>query len=118
MARRRVAKAEQNGGNGNGSAAVTDIGQGTASVVPLPSAPLAEVRNVLGRLAELHRQLGALTEDFEARRAALLRAIAEGRREYVELVRKQATDLGLIGTDSQSAWTFNPDKGEFVRQQT
>lgn len=99
------------GGNG-GSPPSRDLGP----VVALSPEASGAVKEALMHVEQIQRQLGALIEEFEGRRAFLLRRLAEARQTYVDLVQKEATSLGLIGPDSKDRWQFNPERGEFVRQ--
>lgn len=87
------------------------------AVVPVPTAAFDKLAPGLGRITDLQRQLGAMTEDFEMKRTMILRALMEQRQAYSDQVKQTGIEMGLnLGPESSERWMFDPAKKVFARQ--
>lgn len=101
------------GGNGHEEVPKYDVG----TSVPVPTQSLDGISPALSRIGNIQQQLGALTEDFEMRRMALLQALSQQRQAYGEQVKQLGLDLGLnLGPESKESWMFDPQRKVFTRQ--
>jgi hypothetical protein len=107
-----VAQAES--GNGKGTEAPRyEVG----ASVSVPPDVIGDVETLLHQIVNIQQQVGALTEEFEARRGTLLRLLAQTRQSYNERVKQLGISMGLnLGPDSNESWLFNPREKTFTRQ--
>lgn len=104
---------KKNKGNGKVLPMRSKPKQVEVTTVTLTPEAAVEVKTAELNVMQQQTQLGAIVEDFEARKAAAIAALSEARRQYFTLIEVKGKEAGAaLG---EGAWNYDASNATYTK---